>query len=139
MKYETLFLTTLGIIAGFVICVVLVEFQALLLPFAVAVLFAILFHPVVIALKQRRVPVVFSLLAVLGLLGVTMLILGDLLYASALPLIQGLPEYASIIESIVRVNALEVAAEGLRIVTAALGDKAGVIGAAALVRDKSTN
>ena len=53
--------------------------------------------------------------------------------------IQGLPEYASMIEPIVRVNALEVAAEGLRIVTAALGDKAGVIGAAALVRDKSTN
>ena len=53
--------------------------------------------------------------------------------------IQGLPEYASMVEPIVRVNALEVAAEGLRIVTAALGNKAGVIGAAALVRDKSTN
>ena len=48
--------------------------------------------------------------------------------------IQGLPQYATMIEPIVQANALKAAAEGLRIVTAALGGKAGVIGAAALAR-----
>lgn len=50
--------------------------------------------------------------------------------------IQGRPEYVSEVEHTVRENALQTAVEGLRIVVAALGDKAGVIGAAALARDK---
>jgi glucokinase len=50
--------------------------------------------------------------------------------------IQGRPEYVSEVERVVRENALQTAVEGLRIVMAALGDKAGVIGAAALARDK---
>ncbi len=50
--------------------------------------------------------------------------------------IQGLPEYVPLIERSVRANALETAVEPLRIVTAALGNKAGVIGAAALARSK---
>jgi predicted PurR-regulated permease PerM len=113
MKHENLFLTALGIIAFFVICIVLLEFRALLLPFAVAVLLSILFHPVIISLKQRRVPTVLSLLAVLGLLGVTMLVLGNLLYASALPLIEGLPKYQEKLEGIVH-NAAIVAGEIVR-------------------------
>ncbi len=50
--------------------------------------------------------------------------------------IQGLPELASMIESAVHLNGLEAAVESLRIVTPALGDKAGVIGAAALAREE---
>ena len=50
--------------------------------------------------------------------------------------IQGLPEYIPLIERSVRANALETAVEHLRIVTAALGNKAGVIGAADLARSK---
>jgi glucokinase len=50
--------------------------------------------------------------------------------------IQGRPEYVPAVECIVRENALQAAVEGLRIVMAALGDKAGVIGAAALARDR---
>jgi len=50
--------------------------------------------------------------------------------------IQGRSEYVSEVERAVRENALQTAVEGLRIVMAALGDKAGVIGAAALARDK---
>lgn len=49
--------------------------------------------------------------------------------------IQGLPEYVSIAERLVRLSALEATVEDLRIVVSALGDKAGVIGAAALVLD----
>ena len=46
--------------------------------------------------------------------------------------IQGLPEYASMAEQRVKSFALEAAIGDLRIVTAGLGDKAGVVGAAAL-------
>ncbi len=49
---------------------------------------------------------------------------------------QGLPEYALMVERIVRLHALEFATDGLRIVMAALGDKAGVIGAATLARHR---
>jgi glucokinase len=50
--------------------------------------------------------------------------------------IQGSPMYLSMVERAVRINALEAALQGLRIVTAALGNKAGVIGAAALARHR---
>lgn len=50
--------------------------------------------------------------------------------------IQGQPEYVPLIEHSVRENALETAVEHLRIVTALLGNKAGVVGAAALARSK---
>lgn len=50
--------------------------------------------------------------------------------------IQGLPEYVSMAERIVRLKALEAVLEELRIVSAALGNKAGAIGAAALARHK---
>ncbi len=51
-------------------------------------------------------------------------------------IIQGMLDYVSTIESAARERALPAAVEGLRVVTAALGDKAGVIGAAALARDR---
>ena len=51
--------------------------------------------------------------------------------------IYGLPEYVSLVQSAVQENALPAAVEGLHIVMAALGDKAGVIGAAALARDNT--
>ncbi|MFC2062557.1 ROK family protein [Chloroflexota bacterium] len=46
--------------------------------------------------------------------------------------IQGLPAYTSLVEHIVHHKALEASLERLRIVTATLGNKAGVIGAATL-------
>lgn len=53
--------------------------------------------------------------------------------------IQGLPELVSMIDKAVRISALETAVESLRITTAALGNKAGVIGAAVLARHKAGN
>lgn len=50
--------------------------------------------------------------------------------------IQGLPAYISFVERIVHLKALEAALEGLRIVPAALSNKAGAIGAAALARQR---
>lgn len=50
--------------------------------------------------------------------------------------IQGLPAYMSMIDPLVRSNALETATSDLHIVEAALGNKAAVIGAAALAQHK---
>lgn len=50
--------------------------------------------------------------------------------------IQGLPAYVSMIDPLVRSNALETATGDLHIVEAALGNKAAVIGAAALAQHK---
>jgi glucokinase len=48
--------------------------------------------------------------------------------------IEGLPEYVSLMETRARAQALPTPLEDLRIATAALGNKAGVIGAAVLAR-----
>jgi glucokinase len=50
--------------------------------------------------------------------------------------IEGMPELVSMVDSAVEIKALQVAVDGLRIVTAALGNKAGVVGAAALARQE---
>ncbi len=50
--------------------------------------------------------------------------------------IQGIPAYVSLIDRLVHSNALEAAANELHLVKAALGNKAGVIGAAALAQHK---
>jgi glucokinase len=48
--------------------------------------------------------------------------------------IEGMPELIRIVDTITRKNALKVAVENLKIVKAALGGKAGVVGAAALAQ-----
>jgi glucokinase len=50
--------------------------------------------------------------------------------------IQGIPAYVSMIDPLVRSNALETASADLRIVKAALGSKAAAVGAAALAQHK---
>jgi glucokinase len=49
--------------------------------------------------------------------------------------IHGTPEYISMVEKFARTHALQTPVENLRIVAAALGNKAGVVGAAALARN----
>jgi glucokinase len=49
--------------------------------------------------------------------------------------ILGIPDLIPAVEARVKAQALQTPVEGLKITTAALGNKAGVIGAAALARD----
>ncbi|MBI2911401.1 MAG: ROK family protein, partial [Chloroflexi bacterium] len=48
--------------------------------------------------------------------------------------IEGTPEVISLVEETVRSRALQVATERLRVVKAALGGQAGIVGAAAFAR-----
>ena len=93
MKHTHLIVITQGIVAFFVISLVLQQFQGLFLPLALAVLLTILFQPVVLFLQSKQVPTGLSLLAVLSLLGVSIYLLGFLLFASAGGLINDLPTY----------------------------------------------
>jgi glucokinase len=52
--------------------------------------------------------------------------------------VEGIPELVQIVEGVVQKHALKPAVENLKIVKAGLGAKAGVIGAAALARNKIT-
>jgi glucokinase len=50
--------------------------------------------------------------------------------------IEGLPEMIKTMEAVIKERALKPAAEKLKIVKAALGNKAGIVGAAALAQEK---
>lgn len=93
MKYDHLLLVAVGIIAVFIIGVSLHHLGNLLLPFTFALLLSLLFQPLLLGLKRRRVPVGIGLLAVLTILGALLGMVGALLYASSESLITDLPSY----------------------------------------------
>jgi predicted PurR-regulated permease PerM len=64
LKNDSLILIPLILIALVVTGIVFKEFRELLLPFAMAVLFSILFYPIVAGLNRKKIPVIFSLVAV---------------------------------------------------------------------------
>ncbi len=55
----------LGIIAVFVLGVILLQLKTVLLPFVVSILLSIIFKPVILGLRERRVPMIIALLGVL--------------------------------------------------------------------------
>jgi len=51
----------LGIIAVFVTGVMLLQLQSVLMPFVTALLLSIIFKPIIIWLREKRIPMVVSL------------------------------------------------------------------------------
>lgn len=93
MKNANLILVLLGIIAVFVLGVILQELRTVLLPFSVALLFSFIFRPVVVFLKDRKIPTAVSLVAVLLSLALVLFLVGLLLYSSARSFSTALPRY----------------------------------------------
>ncbi len=93
MKDSRLVLLLLGILVVFVLGVVLQTLQSVLLPFLIAVLLSIIFEPVVLFLKKRRVPMALSLLAVLLVLLLIVFLLGLPLFSSTGAFVEALPRY----------------------------------------------
>lgn len=93
MKSNNLLLLVLGILAVFVLGVILQELQSVLLPFLIAVLLSILFEPVIVFLKQKRVPTAVSLVVVLVAMGVVVLLLALVLYSSVGSFVEAMPAY----------------------------------------------
>ncbi len=117
MKNLNVIVVLLGIVAVFVLGVILQELRSVLLPFSVAMLLSIIFRPVVFFLKARRIPTVFSLLVVLLSLTLVLVLFGMLVFSSARSFTDALPRYQQRIEEVVdnAKESLEQLAEPLEI------------------------
>ena len=117
MKNTNVIVVLLGIVAVFVLGVILQELRSVLLPFSVAMLLSIIFRPVVFFLKARRIPTVFSLLVVLLSLTLVLVLFGMLVFSSARSFTDALPRYQQRIEEVVdnAKESLEQLAEPLEI------------------------
>ncbi len=100
MKNSNVILVLLGIIAIFVLGVILQELRSVLLPFFVAVMFSFIFQPVVTFLKSKKIPTAVSLLVVLLSLALVLFLVGLLLYSSARSFTTAFDRYEDRIESI---------------------------------------
>ncbi|MDA0874656.1 MAG: AI-2E family transporter [Bacteroidetes bacterium] len=95
----------LGVIAVFVLGVMMVQLRDVLLPFVMAVLLSIIFKPVIEWLRGKRVPMVIALFGVLLLFSVALFLIGWVLYASTVSFVAELPKYEAKMSVIV--NGLE--------------------------------
>ena len=93
MKNNNLLAVILGLIAVFVIGVVLLELKSVLLPFAISLLLSIIFKPVVLRLKKGRVPMAISLFGVLMIFFLVLFLLGWVVFSSTEALVETLPSY----------------------------------------------
>ncbi|MCZ6706102.1 MAG: AI-2E family transporter, partial [Bacteroidetes bacterium] len=93
MKNNNLLAVILGLIAVFVIGVVLLELKTVLLPFAISLLLSIIFKPVVLRLKKGRVPMAISLFGVLLIFFLVLFLLGWVVFSSTETLVETLPSY----------------------------------------------
>ncbi|NQV73144.1 AI-2E family transporter [bacterium] len=83
----------LGIIAVFVTGVMLLELQTVLMPFVIAMLLSIIFKPIILGLREKRIPMVIALFGVLLLFLCVLFLMGWVLFASADTFVRELPKY----------------------------------------------
>ncbi len=100
MKHLNLLLVLLGILAVFVLGVILQELRSVLLPFVLAVLFSVAFKPLVLYLNARRIPMALSLFAVMLAVGALLFLLALLLYSSAESFVAAAPRYEARLTSL---------------------------------------
>lgn len=100
----------LGVIAVFVLGVMMLQLRDVLLPFVMAMLFSIIFKPVIEWLRGKRVPMVIALFGVLILFSVVLFLVGWVLYAGTVGFVADLPKYESKMSVIV--DGLETSIQG---------------------------
>lgn len=83
----------LGLIAVFVLGVMLLQLKAVLMPFVLALLLSIIFKPVILKLRKKRVPMFVALFGVLLLFSLVFFLMGWVLFASTETFINELPKY----------------------------------------------
>lgn len=93
LENSRLYAVFLGIIAVFVVGVTLLELKTVLMPFAIATLLSIIFKPVVMRLRERRVPLVLALLGIVVIFALVLFLVGWLLFSSVESMISALPKY----------------------------------------------
>ena len=100
MDKKNIIIILLAIIVVFILGVTLLSLQSVLLPFVVAVLFSIVFDPMVKFLKKKRIPTVISLLSVVLTFAVVLFLISLLLYSSASSVAETLPIYETKFQSL---------------------------------------
>ncbi len=83
----------IGVIAVFVVGVILQELQSVLLPFVLALFLAILFKPLVSLLITKRIPMAISLFVVLMAVALVLSLLALMLYSSTEAFVAAAPRY----------------------------------------------
>ncbi|MDH3251821.1 MAG: AI-2E family transporter [Ignavibacteria bacterium] len=100
MKHLNLLVVFLGIVAVFVIGVILQELRSVLLPFVLAILFSVAFKPLVLSLNARRIPMAVSLFVVMLSVAALLFLLALLLYSSAESFVAAAPRYEARLTSL---------------------------------------
>jgi predicted PurR-regulated permease PerM len=93
MRNTRLITLLLGTLVLLALGLVLRMLAGVLLPFVIAILFAILFKPMVVYLTARRVPMVLALLVVLFWVSLILFIVGLILLLSTQSFLEALPRY----------------------------------------------
>ena len=101
---------SLGLVALFVLYVGLQELRAVLIPLVLAVLVAFIFQPIVLFLKEKRVPTWLALVVVVVGSSVVLGGVGWIVYASAQSMIGDYSSFVREIESTIRPVVVEVEA-----------------------------
>ncbi len=91
----------LGVIATFVIGVILLQLRSVLVPLSVAILLSFIFQPIVLYLKARRVPTWLALVVVSAALALLLGLIGFLVYSSAQSLTQAFDRYVPRIDTLI--------------------------------------
>ena len=99
MEKSRLITFFLGIIAIFVVGVILYQLRVVLLPFVIALLLSNLFSPILTWLKEHGVPNIISLLIVLLSFALVLFLLSALIVASTESFIAELPKYEAKLSS----------------------------------------
>ncbi len=94
-------LVLISIIAAFLVGVTLLELRTVLVPFAVALLLSIMFQPLVVYFKRKRIPTYLTLTAVLLSLAIALGLAGLVVYQSARSLTTSINHYESRIDELV--------------------------------------
>lgn len=91
----------LGLIAAFFVGVTLLELRSVLVPFSVALLLSVIFQPIVLYLKARRIPIAVALVVVFVTLAAAATVVGYIVYSSAESLIDATERYLPRIDTVV--------------------------------------
>lgn len=91
----------LGLIAAFFVGVTLLELRSVLVPFSIALLLSFIFQPIVIYLKERRIPMVIALVVVFVVLAAAATVIGYIMYSSAQSLSTATDRYLPRIQTVI--------------------------------------
>lgn len=93
MRYSRIIALLLGIIVVVLLGYIMQEMKSVLLPFVIAMFFSIIFQPVMLFLRAKKVPTAAALIVVLLTLGLVLVLLAMIFFSSAGAFVDAQPRY----------------------------------------------